>query len=264
MSSRTRFARAPTSIRGGSSPYARAGPADIRASSVGRDRSPGSTRCVLSDGEGGLEPGDAERRLLERNFLLVPCVGCVVGRDGRDCAVPHRIEQGLPVLRGPQGRVHLQVRVERRDRLVGQDEVVRRRLAGRLHARRERLPQLVDRLARRQVEQVDRLPLVRGEREVASDHHALGHRRVTGEPERSRDLTLVHLTAAGERRLFAVDGDPPSGDPVVLKSAPHQPRRRRPGRPSSENPAAPASASSAISVSSSPSWPFVIAARKPT
>ena len=36
------------------------------------------------------------------------------------------------------------------------------------------------------------------------------------------------------------------------------------GRPSSEKPAAPASASSAISVSSSPSCPFVIAARKPT
>ena len=36
------------------------------------------------------------------------------------------------------------------------------------------------------------------------------------------------------------------------------------GRPSSVKPAAPASASSAISVSSAPSWPFVIAARKPT
>ncbi len=114
---------------------------------------------------------------------------------------------------------------------------MRRRLAGRLHARRERLPQLVDRLARRQVEQVDRLPLVPGEREVAPDHHALGHRRVTGESERSRDLALVHLAVAGERRLLAVDGDPPAGDPVVLKSAPHQPRRsdraavvREPGR----------------------------------
>ena len=110
-----------------------------------------------------------------------------------------------------------------RDRLVGQDEVVRRRLAGRLHARRERLPQLVDRLARGQVEQVNRLPLVRGEREVAADHHALGHRRVTGEAELGRDRALVHLAAAGERRLLAVDGDPPSGDRVVLKRAPHQP-----------------------------------------
>ena len=36
------------------------------------------------------------------------------------------------------------------------------------------------------------------------------------------------------------------------------------GTPSSENATAPASASSAISVSSSPRWPRVIAARKPT
>ncbi len=36
------------------------------------------------------------------------------------------------------------------------------------------------------------------------------------------------------------------------------------GRPSSVNPTAPSSASSPISVSSAPSWPFEIAARKPT
>ena len=36
------------------------------------------------------------------------------------------------------------------------------------------------------------------------------------------------------------------------------------GRPSSVNPTAPASASSPISVSSVPSWPLVIAAKKPT
>src|SRR5438874_2152440 len=45
-------------------------------------------------------------------------------------------------------------------------------------------------------------------------------------------------------------------------------RRRRPGdstgRPSSVKPAAPRPASSTISVSSAPSWPLLIAARKPT
>src|SRR5205085_527753 len=45
-SSRTRFAGAPTAIRGASSPYARAGPADMRSSSVSSFSSPGSTRCV--------------------------------------------------------------------------------------------------------------------------------------------------------------------------------------------------------------------------
>src|SRR2546429_208975 len=45
-SSRTRFAGAPTAIRGASRPYACAGPADIRSSSVSSFSSPGSTRCV--------------------------------------------------------------------------------------------------------------------------------------------------------------------------------------------------------------------------
>src|SRR5437764_7016516 len=47
-SSRTRFAGAPTAMRGGSSPYARAGPADMRSSSVASGSRPGSTRCVWS------------------------------------------------------------------------------------------------------------------------------------------------------------------------------------------------------------------------
>src|SRR5207302_11142698 len=42
VSSRTRCAGAPTAIRGGSSPKARAGPADIRSSSVESVRSPDS------------------------------------------------------------------------------------------------------------------------------------------------------------------------------------------------------------------------------
>src|SRR6266536_2945539 len=45
-SSRTRFAGAPMVLRGASRPYARAGPADIRSSSVSSFSSPGSTRCV--------------------------------------------------------------------------------------------------------------------------------------------------------------------------------------------------------------------------
>src|SRR5207248_10949711 len=46
VSSRTRFAGAPTAIRGRSSPYACAGPADIRSSSVSSGTRPGSTRLV--------------------------------------------------------------------------------------------------------------------------------------------------------------------------------------------------------------------------
>ena len=104
--------------------------------------------------------------------------------------------------------------------------------------------------------------LVRGEREVARDHHALGDRRVAGEPELGRDGALVHVAAARQRRLLAVQRERPPGDRRVLERAPHQPGATT-GRPSSVKPAAPASASSPISVSSLPAWPFVIAARKP-
>jgi hypothetical protein len=73
----------------------------------------------------------------------------------------------------------------------------------------------------------------------------------------------VHLAAARERRLLAVKGEPAAGDALYWSA-----RRMSPGdctgMPSSEKAAAPASASSAISVSSAPSWPLVIAARKPT
>src|SRR5207344_2117167 len=45
-SSRTRFALAPAATRGRSSPKSRAGPADIRSSSVSSGSRPGFTRCV--------------------------------------------------------------------------------------------------------------------------------------------------------------------------------------------------------------------------
>ena len=48
-------------------------------------------------------------------------------------------------------------------------------------------------LAGGDVEQVERAALVRGERQVALDHEALGDGRVAGEPDFSRDRALVHL-----------------------------------------------------------------------
>ena len=45
----------------------------------------------------------------------------------------------------------------------------------------------------------------------------------------------MHLAAARERRLLAVEREPAAGDRVVLERAPHQARRSTTGRPSSEN-----------------------------
>ena len=98
----------------------------------------------------------------------------------------------------------------------------RRRLRRRAPARAR---SACDRLPGRQVEEVQGLALVGGEREVALDHQALGDRRVAGEAELGGDLALVHLAAARERRLLAVQREPAAGDGAVLERAPHEARR---------------------------------------
>ena len=176
--------------------------------------------------EGGLEAGDAERRLLERHLLLVTRVRRVVGRDRLDRPVAERVDQRCAIVVRPQRRVHLHVGIERAHRVLGQAEVVRRGLArvawtpGRAGAA-ERLHGL----ACGEVEQVERPLLVRGEREVAVDHDALGHRRVAAEAELGRDEPLVDVAAARERRLLAVDGDRPVGCGAVLERPADEARR---------------------------------------
>src|SRR5215211_5254218 len=64
--------------------------------------------------------------------------------------------------------------------------------------------------------------LIRGEREIALDHQALGDGGIPAEPELRRDRTLVDMAAARERRLLAMSGDRAPGNRVVLESAPHE------------------------------------------
>ena len=87
----------------------------------------------------------------------------VVRGDRLDGPVPQRLEQCQPILLGPQGRVHLHVRVERADRVVGEDEVVRCRFAARGDAGHPRPAERVDRLGGREMEDVDTAPLVAGQ-----------------------------------------------------------------------------------------------------
>ena len=69
-------ARSPTRGRGRPT-FARAG---------SRAQAPREHELGVERRERGLEPGDAERRLLEGRLLLVPCVGRVVGGDAGDRA----------------------------------------------------------------------------------------------------------------------------------------------------------------------------------
>ena len=92
--------------------------------------------------------------------------------------------------------------------------------------RRVRATEVVDRFAGREVHQVHRLLRLAGEVEVARDHQALAERRPAAETELGRDEAGVRVATAREGCLFAVHGDHPARDGVVLKRAPHHTGRR--------------------------------------
>jgi hypothetical protein len=117
----------------------------------------------------------------------------VVGGDRRDRPVLDPVDQRLPVLLRAQGRIHLQIRIEGAHGLVGQAKMVRRDLSRRRDAGCLSMVERLDGLAGREMEQMDGLPFVGGQGQVAADHHALRHRRVSVEPELGRDDPLVHL-----------------------------------------------------------------------
>ena len=102
---------------------------------------------------------------------------------------------------------------------------MRRHLRRRLDAGGPGPPKLVDGLAGREVEQMERPRLVAGEREVAGDHHALPDGGVAAEAELRGDDALVDMAPAREGRLLAVDGDRPAGCGAVLERTANQPRR---------------------------------------
>ena len=109
-----------------------------------------------------------------------------------------------------------------------------------------------DRLARRDVLDVDPAALVAGDRGVAGDHRRLGDRRDAADAEQR-----ATPRPRASRRPPTATGPPRGGRsaarPAAGTGAPGAARRRHaPGRPSSVKPKAPASASSAISVSCSP------------
>ena len=77
------------------------------------------------DGQRRLEPDDAVRRVGELALLLVVMVRRVIRRDQIDGSVAHGLPQRLHVLRRPERRIHLRVRVVAFDRVFGEREVMR-------------------------------------------------------------------------------------------------------------------------------------------
>ena len=176
----------------------------------------------MERGERGFEAGHTERRLLERDVLLVASMRCVIGRDARDRAAPECVAERLPVVFRAQRRIHLHVRVERAHGLVREHEVVGRHLSGRPRASASATSSAAtDSRADRCIRWIC-LPSASAEREVALDHDALGRRRIRPEAQLGGHHTLVRLAPARQRRLLAMEHERKPRDPAVLQCAAHE------------------------------------------
>ena len=120
----------------------RAGPGPARGSSRGAPRAapgrgaPGATSRSRQRATAVSRPTIPNGRLVELHLLVVHGVGRVVGGDAVDGAVAQALEQRPAVGLAAQGRVHLGggVVLAVLHQLVGQQQVVRRRLGGDAHA----------------------------------------------------------------------------------------------------------------------------------
>ena len=80
---------------------------------------------------------------------------------------------------------------------------------------------MVDRLPGRKVHEVNRPSDFGREGEIAGAHDALAERRPRAETELGGDLAAVRVSAMGECRLLAVNGNRAARDGAVLQRAPH-------------------------------------------
>ena len=178
-------------------PSARAGPADIRSSSVASGTSPVRTRYVLSAANAVSSPVTPNGA--SSNGTSFSCRACGAWSVATQSIVPSSrpSTSARAVVLGAQRRVHLHVR----RRACARARRCAQRWCGLASAltatplARARRTASTDSRAERCCRCTGRV-LVGGEREVALDHQALGDRRPAGEPELGGDRALVHLPAA--------------------------------------------------------------------
>ena len=77
----------------------------------------------------------------------------------------------------------------------------------------------LDRLARREVLDVDPRALVAGQRAVAGDHRRLADARDAGDAEQRADDALVHRALARQRRVLLVQREHAAAQALVLQRA---------------------------------------------
>ena len=103
-----------------------------------------------------------------------------------------------------QRRVHLEVRVEAADRLVGERDVVRADFAGERNAARARFAQDADAAGRAEVLAVDGVPVSSASRALRCDDDFLADRRPAGQAEHGAPVAFVHHAFADEIVVLAM------------------------------------------------------------
>ena len=151
-----------------------------------------------------LQPHDAARRLGKRARLLFGAMRRVVGRDDVDGAVFKPLDDGVTVGVRAQRRVHLRHRALFEHGLLGQREVMRRRLGGDARAHLLGQAHQPHGIPRADVLDVHARAGVQRQHAVARHEHVLGQRRRAAKPERLRHRARIHARRLDERLIFLV------------------------------------------------------------
>ena len=232
----------------------------MRSSSVSSG-DPGSTRCVWSAANAVSRPVTPNGASSNGTSFSWRACGAWSVATHVIAPSPQRVAQSLAIVGRAKRRVHLHVRVERADHLVGEDEMVRGDLGG----CRRRRPRAPDRALRR----------TRSRRGASGGAGVLRRPRARGRvrPSRSPRSTGTHrdrarrrprLRARGrraKRRLLAMQREPPAREPLYWSARRMSPAETT-GPPSSVNAAAPRSELGHLGQLAA-AWPLLIAAMKP-
>ena len=208
--SRSRTVTSPGAPGRGSRPAARGrAPArpSARAMRVGRSTTRSRTRCVRQRATAVSSPTMPLAAWSNSTSLSVSAWGAwSVAIASRVPSASASRQASTSPLR-PERRRHLRVRVVGAERLVREEQMVRRHLAGDGNAARLRVPEEPHGGRRRHVGDVDRGPGEVGEGDVARDHDLLGRRRDPPQPEVASTRSPRASRRPRERGVLGVRDD---------------------------------------------------------
>ena len=147
----------------------------------------------------------------------------MVRRNRVDRPVQQPFDQGRTVRLAAQRRVHLCIGVVASDRLVRQQQVVRRDFRGHAHAAPLGLPDQRHAPGGTDVGHVQPGACVLGEHDVSSHDGFFADRRDSAQAQHDRPRPLMHRPAVAQRCVLAVFDDRQSDLPRIAHRPPQQP-----------------------------------------